>query len=196
MTEVQKLLLKILAWVVGVALIFSVGGYLGYHFTDKYLTAQYQAQISKINTDSANKLNEANAAKDAAQQKQAADAAQAKATYDKNISTLNDTVAKLRAEHVVLHDPGHKSHKPAAGSSTVTSTSGSVVSSSGGAALSSGATDFLLGFAQRADTVRAALIECQADDSSIRAAVTDYNTKLEAINAQTSKQAQAAVNKQ
>lgn len=179
----EKLEIKILAYLLATVLLLGGGAYAGYHFTDNYWSAKYTSKINELKADSATKLAAATAAKTAAENTQKADAAKAEKDYEARITTLNGTIAQLRAEHVQLHDPGKRQTRryparPAASGST----SSSVVSSGSGSALSSGATDFLLGFAQRADTVRAALLQCQADDTSVRRAVDDYNQALKKIS--------------
>lgn len=181
---------RILAYLLALILLVGGGVYAGYHFTDKYWDAKYTSKISEINQDSVNRINLANTAKLKAEQTQQAAVETAKRNYDTTIVTLNNTVAALRAERVVLHDPGRRKIYHTARPAATTGTGSSIISSSSGSAISSGATDFLLGFAQRADTVRAALLECQADDTSIRIAVTSYNDSLKQISADTSKQAQ------
>lgn len=185
---------RILAYILAIVLLLGGGVYAGYHYTSKYDAGVYSAKIDKINKDADNKVTLANTAKAAAEltQKNAADAA--KRTYDETIATLSSTVAKLRAAHVVFHDPGRQSGH-STGSDLVGGSSIGVVNFSGGTAISPGATDFLLSFAQRADTVRASLLECQADDTSIRAAVSEYNASLKKIGAQTEKESQQAVDK-
>lgn len=187
---------RILAYLLALILLVGGGAYAGYHYTDKYWNAKYTSQIATINKDSADKLNLANAAKAKAEKSQADAAAAAKVTHDTTIDTLNNTIAQLRAEHVVLHDPGRSKVHHSTGTAAKPGASVSVVSSSGGTAISSGATDFLLSFAQRADTVRADLLECQADDTSIRNAVNQYNEALKTLSAESTKDVQKQVDKQ
>lgn len=189
-TEVESLGTKILTLALAVLVSLGVGGFLGYHFTKNYLNAQHAAQIAKMNQTSAEKLSQLKSSRTIIETQQAAKAAKAQKDYEDQIATLNGTVAKLRAEHVVLHDPGHpRRHTTRVASSTshVSSNSGS------GQALSPAASDFLFSFAQRADVVRLSLIACQADDSTIRQAVTDYNTQLQKVSAQSDAQAQKSL---
>lgn len=186
----EKLEVKILTAILAVVVSLGAGGFLGYHFTKNYYKSEIAAQIAKTNQTTAEKLSEVKTARNKIETKQAADAAKAQKTYEDQISSLNSTIAKLRADNVVLHDPGRESrhtHRVATKSAHVSSNSGS------GQALSPAASDFLFSFAQRADVVRLSLIACQADDSSIRQAVTDYNTQLQKISNQSSSQAEKSL---
>lgn len=188
----MNLIEKILAGLLAIVLLLGIGGYAGYHYTDTYLTAQFNTKIDDLNKTAANKLTQMTNARDAAQTQQAATSAKAQAKYDQDTFALNTTIAALRAAHVVFHDPGKPSIHTA-GSKSVAGTGSSNIQP--GTSISPAATDFLLGFAGRADTVRNQLIACQADDLSIRTAIDQYNDSLKAIDVQTSKQAQSAVSK-
>jgi len=183
----NTLVAKILAAILAVAIAFGLGGFLGYHYTDKYLTAQQAAQVAKLNEASAAKLTALDQARTKIETEQAQQAAQDQKNYEDQITTLNSTVDQLRHDNLVLRDPGTRPSKSAAGNSSVAGSSGSDQQS--GSALSSGATDFLLGFAQRADTVRLQLIACQADDAQVRQAVTDYNAQLQSVSQESAKTA-------
>lgn len=175
----QTIAAKLLSYLIAVALLFGTGLYTGYHFEHKYLTNKYEAQIAALNTAAAQKEAAIIAARDAAEKEQAQTAAKAEADYENQINILNSTVTKLRAIHVVLHDPGSKSHNT---QGTQSSTPTQSSDTGPGTSLSPAASDFLLGFAQRADTIRLGLIECQADDESIRKAIDQYNESLKKID--------------
>jgi hypothetical protein len=182
----DTVLVKVLGGLLAIVLLLSGGAYEGYHYEKTTLTAQYDSKIAAAALDSQQKLTALGQARDKIEQKQRDDAASEKTTYDQGIKDLNVSVAKLRASNVRLRDPG--AHHPVS-SGTGNSAGSSASDQQSGGALSSTASDFLFSFAQRADVVRLSLIACQADDASVRQAVTDYNAQLLKVSNETGAQA-------
>lgn len=157
-----------------IILAFGVGAGGSWWLTDNYVTARYEAQISKANEDAAEKLAKVTAEKNDAETKLQGVRNDVDKEYRETIAGKDRTIAGLRADNVKLRDPGYKNP----GNTCPTDSgiaSGPPAALAGEGTLSEEATGFLLDFAGEADDTLEQLRACRAWSENVKSILDQWN---------------------